>query len=97
VSRKKKAPVVIIRKHKRIKPWRHIAAFALTGGTSSVVTAARAVQVSSYNARTRKLMEQGDDELEPQARGDGDDEFTAADHERARRAGEAAMRKLGGL
>jgi hypothetical protein len=66
--RKRGAQVVIVRKEKRMNPLTHLAAFALTGGMSSVVSAARAAQVASYNARTRKLQEQSEqDEAEYEA------------------------------
>ncbi len=45
ISRKKKgAPVVIVRKDKRLNKAGHLLAFAASGGTSSVYTAARARQ-----------------------------------------------------
>lgn len=48
--------VVIIRKDKRIRhKFLHAIAFAVTGGTSSIVTAAEAANHASYNARTRRL------------------------------------------
>lgn len=51
--------VVIVRKDKRIRhKLLHAAAFALTGGTSGLVTAAEAAGHASYNARTRKLQQQ---------------------------------------
>jgi hypothetical protein len=86
MSKKKKgAPVVIVRKDKRMHKLTHLGAFALTGGLSGVVTATRAAQIGAYNARTRKLAEEAD------AGGGG---FSEADHERARRAGQQAMAKL---
>lgn len=54
-----KPQVVIVRKDKRIRhKLLHAIAFALTGGTSGLVTAAEAASHASYNARTRKLSEQ---------------------------------------
>jgi hypothetical protein len=66
---RKKAPVVIVRKDKRIRhKFVHAAAFAATGGTSGLVTAAEAANHAAYNARTRKLQEQaGEPETETEA------------------------------
>jgi hypothetical protein len=51
--------VVIVREDKRIRhKLLHAIAFALTGGTSGLITAAEAASHASYNARTRKLQEQ---------------------------------------
>jgi hypothetical protein len=62
MSRKKKnAPVVIVRKDKRLHKGAHLAAFMLTGGVSGVVTAAKAGTNAGYNARTRKLQAQVED------------------------------------
>jgi len=62
MGRKKKgAPVVIVRKDKKMHKLTHLAAFALTGGASSVVTATRAAQIAAYNARTRKLAAEADE------------------------------------
>jgi hypothetical protein len=62
VGRKKKgAPVVIVRKDKRLNKTGHLLGFALTGGMSSVYTATKAATNAGYNARTRKLMEQAED------------------------------------
>jgi hypothetical protein len=56
MSRKKAAPVVIIRKDKRIRhKLAHAIAFAATGGASGIVTAAEAASHAQYNARTRRL------------------------------------------
>jgi hypothetical protein len=52
---KRNAPVVIVRKDKRLNKTGHVAAFLLTGGTSSVYTAAKATTNAGYNARTRAL------------------------------------------
>ena len=52
---KRQAPVVIVRKDKRLHKGVHLAAFLLTGGTSGVVTAARLGTNGAYNARTRRL------------------------------------------
>lgn len=65
MSRKKKgAPVVIVRKDKRLSKLGHLTAFALTGGASSVVTAAKAATNAGYNARTRKLQEESEPDSE---------------------------------
>ena len=61
VSRKK-GKVVIVRKQKRMNPLVHLTMFAVTGGASSVVSAARAAQVAGYNARTRKMIEESEDD-----------------------------------
>lgn len=55
MARKNRAQVVITRKDKKLKKTGHLLAFALTGGTSSVYTAAKAATNAGYNARTRKL------------------------------------------
>lgn len=101
MSRKKKGvPVVIVRKDKKLNKTGHLLAFALTGGTSSVYTAAKAATNAGYNARTRKLMEKAEasqqaEEPQPGAPApSARDQFSQADHERARKAGEAAMRRL---
>jgi hypothetical protein len=52
---RKRAPVVITRKDKRLRKGLHLFAFALTGGMSAPVTAAKAGTNAAYNARTRKL------------------------------------------
>jgi len=69
VGRKKKgAPVVIVRKDKKLKKTGHLLAFMVTGGASSVYTATKAATNAGYNARTRKLMEQAEGAEEtPQA------------------------------
>ena len=59
---KNRAPVVIVRKDKRLKPGRHLLAFALTGGMSGVVTAGVAASNVAYNARTRKLQAEAEAE-----------------------------------
>jgi hypothetical protein len=59
--RKKKAPVVIVRKDKRLNKVAHLTAFAVTGGTSAVYTAAKAGSNAAYNARTRKLAAQAEE------------------------------------
>jgi hypothetical protein len=58
---KKGTPVVIVRKDKRLHKGLHLAAFALTGGASGVVTAAKAGTNAGYNARTRRLAAQADE------------------------------------
>jgi hypothetical protein len=58
--RKKNAPVVIVRKDKRLHKGWHLLAFMVTGGASAPVTAAKAATNTSYNARTRKLAAAGD-------------------------------------
>ena len=58
---KKSAPVVIVRKDKRINhKILHGIAFAVTGGASGVVTAAEAANHAAYNARTRQLQAQAE-------------------------------------
>jgi hypothetical protein len=52
---KNKTPVVITRKDKRLKKGLHLLAFALTGGASAPVTAAKAATNAGYNSRTRRL------------------------------------------
>jgi len=59
MARKNKAPVVIVRKDKKLRKGTHAGLFALTGGLSGVFTGVRAAQIGAYNARTRKLQEQG--------------------------------------
>jgi hypothetical protein len=60
--RKRGAPVVIMRKDKRIShKLLHAAAFAATGGASGIVTAAEAANHAGYNARTRKLQAEADE------------------------------------
>jgi hypothetical protein len=59
MSRKNTAPVVIIRKDKRIRhKLLHAIAFAATGGASIAVTGAEALNHAGYNARTRRLQAQ---------------------------------------
>jgi hypothetical protein len=63
MSRRRGAPVVIVRKDKKIKhKVLHAFAFAATGGLSGVVTATEAANQAAYRARTRKL--QADAEAE---------------------------------
>lgn len=62
MSRKKNAPVVITRKDKKLNKTGHLLAFMVTGGTSSVYTAAKAATNAGYNARTRKLQAAADAE-----------------------------------
>jgi hypothetical protein len=58
-----KPQVIIIRKDKRVKhKFLHLLAFGLTGGTSGIVTAAKVASDASYNARTRKLQAQSEEE-----------------------------------
>jgi hypothetical protein len=52
---KRNAPVVIIRKDKRLHKGGHLLAFMLTGGMSAPISAAKAVTNTRYNARTREL------------------------------------------
>ena len=54
---RKKAPVVIVRKDKRLNKTANLLAFALTGGASGLYTATKAATNAGYNARTRKLMQ----------------------------------------
>ncbi len=61
MRKKKGAPVVIVRKDKKLNKTGHLMAFALTGGVSSVYTATKAATNAGYNARTRKLMEQAEE------------------------------------
>jgi hypothetical protein len=60
MGRKNKAPVVIVRKDKRLNRTGHVLAFMLTGGTSSVYTASKAATNAGYNARTRRLQAQAE-------------------------------------
>jgi hypothetical protein len=61
MRKKKGAPVVIVRKDKRLNKTGHLIAFALTGGTSAAYTAAKAATNAGYNARTRKLQVQAEE------------------------------------
>jgi hypothetical protein len=88
--KKKGAPVVIVRKDKRLNKLGHLTAFALTGGASGVYSAAKAATNAGYNARTRKLMEAAEGEPEPSA----DSRFAEAGHEAARERGREAMTRL---
>lgn len=54
------APVVIVRKDKRLHKGAHLVAFALTGGASGIVTAAKSGTNAAYNTRTRRLAEQAE-------------------------------------
>jgi NhaP-type Na+/H+ or K+/H+ antiporter len=61
MARRRGAPVVIIRKDKRIKhKFLHTALFAATGGMSGIVTAAAVTSNAGYNARTRKLQQEAE-------------------------------------
>jgi hypothetical protein len=62
MSRKRSAPVVIIRKDKRLHKGAHLAAFMLTGGLSAPLSAVKAATNVSYNARTRKLQKQSEED-----------------------------------
>lgn len=86
---KKGAPVVIVRKDKRLHKGLHVAAFMLTGGTSGVVTAAKAGTNAAYNARTRELA--GAAEQEAQEAQQAEAPATTADHQRAADSGKALM------
>lgn len=59
---KNRTPVVIVRKDKRLRKGRHLLAFALTGGMSGIVTAGVAASNAAYNARTRKLQVEAEEE-----------------------------------
>jgi hypothetical protein len=61
MGKKKNAPVVIVRKDKRLHKGAHLAAFMLTGGASGAVTAAKAGTNATYNARTRQLAAEADE------------------------------------
>jgi len=84
MGRKKNAPVVIIRKDKRLNRGGHLLAFALTGGTSAIYTAAKAATNAGYNARTRQLQAAADTDDETAAPAQA--EQTAANREYRRRA-----------
>lgn len=56
------AQVVITRKDKRLKWGWHGLAFVLTGGTSTFVTAGKAVTNASYNRRTQRMATQWTEE-----------------------------------
>jgi hypothetical protein len=63
MGRKKKgAPVVITRKDKKLFKTGHLAAFALTGGAAGIYTAGKAATTAGYNARTRKLQAESEEE-----------------------------------
>jgi len=65
MGKKRGAPVVIVRKDKRLHKGLHLFAFAATGGLSGVATAAKAATNAGYNARTRKLQEDAADSPAP--------------------------------
>jgi len=85
---KNKTPVVITRKDKRLKKGLHLLAFALTGGASVPVTAAKAATNAGYNARTRELQAEAEQGSAPRAQSPvGHREMLAAAAEKsARRA-----------
>lgn len=91
--------ITISRKSKRLNRPLHLLAFMLTGGASAPVSAAKAASNAAYNARTRELQRRAEASA-PRTYATGraadDPRFSDADHERARRAGEAAMRRLSG-
>jgi hypothetical protein len=60
--------VVITRKDKRLKKGWHLLAFALTGGTSAPISAAKATTNALYNERTRELQRQAREPDEAEAR-----------------------------
>src|SRR5260370_6542020 len=62
MGKKNKTPVVIVGKDKRLSKGAHLAAFLLTGGTSGIVTAAKAGTNTAYNARTRRLQAEAEEE-----------------------------------
>jgi hypothetical protein len=77
MSRKNTTPVVIVRKDKRLHGGAHLAAFALTGGASGIVTAAKAGTNASYNARTQRLAAQaGEAQAETASQETASDEGT---------------------
>jgi hypothetical protein len=87
VRKNKGAPVVIMRKDKRINhKLLHLFAFAATGGASGIVTAAEAANHAAYNARTRKLQAQAEEPEEPEQ-----PVFTEASHSRARTSAQKLM------
>jgi hypothetical protein len=51
------APVVLVRKDKRIHKGLHLFAFMATGGISSLFTILKTGTNSGYNRRTRQLQE----------------------------------------
>ena len=55
MRKKKNAPVVIVRKDKRLNRTANLFAFAMTGGASGIYTAGKAASNARYNARTREL------------------------------------------
>lgn len=58
-----KPQVVIVRKDKKVRhKLLHIAAFALTGGASGIVTAAEIANHAAYNAQTRRLQAQAEED-----------------------------------
>lgn len=90
--------VVITRKDKRLKKGWHLLAFMLTGGASAPVSAAKGAGNAAYNARTRELQRRAEASRKTYSTGKAADDprFSDADHERARRAGKAAQRRLSG-
>jgi hypothetical protein len=66
---KKNAPVVIVRKDKKLHKGLHLFAFLATGGMSAPVSAAKGATNAGYNARTRKLAAQVDAPAAPRQRG----------------------------
>jgi hypothetical protein len=81
------APVVITRKDKRMSKLGHGLAFALTGGTSMLYTAAKGASNAAYNARTRELQRQAEEaQREPSV--------SQAEHDRAIADGQAFMARL---
>jgi hypothetical protein len=55
---RRNAPVVIVRKDKRLHKFGHLFAFMLTGGASGVFTIMKVGTNAGYNSRTRKLQDQ---------------------------------------
>jgi hypothetical protein len=80
-------PVVISRKSKRLNRPLHLLAFALTGGASAPISAAKAASNAAYNRRTDELQRRSE-------AADRGRQWSDADHERALRAGREAMRRL---
>jgi hypothetical protein len=60
---RRNAPVVIVRKDKRVKhKLLHAVAFAATGGLSGIGTAVEVANHAAYNARTRELQRRSEEE-----------------------------------
>jgi hypothetical protein len=60
---KSKPQVVIMRKDKKVRhKLLHLTAFALTGGASGIITAAEVANHAAYNARTKRLQEQSEED-----------------------------------